>query len=318
MTNLSRYPEALPWPAYRVADWTILLYSRDMTLVARRDEIRLWRDPALGEAGVELLAGHCFEHRYRPHFHEEVVIAAFTAGAQRHRVGRHRGVARPGCVLIIPASETHTGEAEGEGGWSYRAFYPDERTLEALAVDLFSGTRRGPPDFVLPPLHEDRSLARRLVALHAVAEAAVREPLARQQAFAAAMAAVLLRYAHPGTTPRTVGTETRAIRRAINLARARLGDPKLEIADLAQAAGLSTYHFMRCFRAATGVTAHGFVTQLRVAKARHLLAESDPAAEVAHAVGFVDQSHLIRHFRAALGITPGQYARESRRRRSQT
>ena len=289
-----------------------------MTLAARRDEIRLWRDPALGETGIELLAGRCFEHRYRPHFHEVVVIAAFTAGAQRHRVGRHRGVAGPGCLLIIPAGETHTGEAEREAGWSYRAFYPDEHTLMALAADLFGGTYRGPPAFGLAPLHEDHALACRLAALHAIVEAAVSEPLARQQAFAAAMAAVLLRYARPGKIPRTAGAEPKAVRRAIDLARARLDDPKLAIADLAQAAGLSAYHFMRCFRAATGVTAHGFVTQLRVVEARRLLAEGDLAAEVAHTVGFADQSHLVRHFRAALGVTPGQYARESRRRRGRT
>ena len=281
---------------------------------ARRDEIRLWRDPALGGAGVELLAGRCFEHRYRPHFHDEIVIAAFTGGAQRHRVGRHRGVAGPGCVLIIPAGEMHTGEAEDEAGWSYRAFYPDELTLNALFDDLFGGARSKALDFGLAPLHGDHLLARRLTGLHQVAERAWSEPLARQQAFAAAMAAALLRYARPGATARIVGAEPRAVRLASALARARLGDPTLAIPDLAEAAGLSVYYFMRCFRAATGVTAHAFVTQLRVAEARRMLAEGQPAAEVAVAVGFADQSHLIRRFRTALGVTPGQYARDSAKR----
>lgn len=285
-----------------------------MAAEPRRDEIRLWRDPALGGNGVELLAGRCFEHRYRPHFHDEVVIAAFTAGAQRHSVGRHRGVAGPGCVLIIPAGETHTGEAEREEGWSYRAFYPDENILGALAADLFVGARRGPVDFDMVPLHEDRPLARRLAALHLIAETAVGEPLARQQAFAAAMTAVLLRYARRGGTPKVARAEPRPVRRAIDLARARFDDPTLGISDLAEAAGLSAFHFMRCFRATTGVTAHGFVTQSRVVEARRLLARGTPAAEVAHAVGFADQSHLVRRFRAALGVTPGQYARESCRR----
>ena len=286
-----------------------------MTLVTRRDEIRLWRDPALGATGIELLAGCCFEHRYRPHFHEEVVVAAFTAGAQRHRIGRHSGVARPGCLLIIPAGETHAGEAEREAGWSYRAFYPDQRTLNALAVDLFGGTPPGSLSFGSAPLHEDPSLARQLTDLHTIVETAVGEPLARQQAFAAAMAAVLLRYMRPGKIPRSAGAEPNSVRRAIDLAHARADDPNLAVADLAQAAGLSAYHFMRCFRAATGVTAHGFVTQLRVVEARRLLAAGVSAAEVAHAVGFADQSHLVRHFRAALGVTPGRYARESRRRK---
>ncbi|MGY2052118.1 AraC family ligand binding domain-containing protein [Methylobacterium sp. JK268] len=275
------------------------------------DEIRLWRDLALGEGGVDLLAGRCVAHRYGPHFHEEVVIAVFTEGAQRHRIGGRSGLAVPGSVLVIPAGETHTGEAAGETGWAYRAFYPDTGTLDRFAEDLF-GAR--PPGFVAAPAQEDPGLARRLAALHATVQTAAGEPLARQQAFGAAMAAVLERYARPGAATRPAGAEPRAMRRAMDLARARFADPALEIADLAAAAGFSPFHFMRCFRAATGMTAHAFVVQLRVTEARRRLAAGIGAAEVAQAVGFADQSHLIRHFRAQLGVTPGRFAAETRRR----
>jgi transcriptional regulator GlxA family with amidase domain len=33
-----------------------------------------------------------------------------------------------------------------------------------------------------------------------------------------------------------------------------------------------------------------------------------PVAEVAQATGFFDQSHLHRHFRRTLGMTPARYA----------
>ncbi len=65
MTYLPRYPEELFRPAYRVADWTILPYSRGVTLVARQDEIRLRGGPALGETGVESLAGQLAGHCLR-------------------------------------------------------------------------------------------------------------------------------------------------------------------------------------------------------------------------------------------------------------
>jgi AraC-like DNA-binding protein len=275
------------------------------------DEIRLWRDPALGESGVEMLTGRCFEHRYRPHFHEEVVVATFTAGAQKHRIGHRRGVAGPGSILIIPSGETHTGEAAQANGWSYRAFYPDITTLAVIASDLFGRTMRASPTFNPVPMHQDRSTSRKLAALHEVITCAVGEPLARQQAFAAAMTTVLLRYSQPTIRLRIARAEPTKILRAIDLAHARLGDADLSIADLADAAELSPYYFMRCFRETTGLTAHTYVVQQRVCQARRLLAKGLSAADVALAVGFSDQSHLSRHFRLALGVTPGQYARES-------
>lgn len=275
--------------------------------------ISLWRDHALGHAGVDLLAGRACAHRYRPHFHDETVIAVFTAGAQRHRIGPRIGTALPGSLMIIPAGEVHTGEAaERDGHWSYRAFYPDAATLAALAAELFGADGR--IAFAAEPLHDDAALAHRLAWLHRVVEGERHDVLARQQAFGAALAAMLKRHARPGAAERRPSREPLAIRRARDCAGANFADSALDIRMLAAAAGLSPYRFMRSFRAATGLTAHAYVVQLRLEEARRLLAAGQPAAQVAQAVGFADQSHLIRQFRAAFGLTPGRYAAGSRNR----
>jgi AraC-like DNA-binding protein len=44
-----------------------------------------------------------------------------------------------------------------------------------------------------------------------------------------------------------------------------------------------------------------------------LLAATDLSlAEIAFAVGFSDQSHLTRHFRHMIGMTPGEFRRSVR------
>jgi AraC-like DNA-binding protein len=43
--------------------------------------------------------------------------------------------------------------------------------------------------------------------------------------------------------------------------------------------------------------------------ARRLLLSGMPASAVAGEAGFYDQSHLTRHFKCMLGVTPSRYAR---------
>ena len=83
----------------------------------------------------------------------------------------------------------------------------------------------------------------------------------------------------------------------------------VSLADIAAAAHLSTYHLTRVFKKSTGVSPHQYVVQVRVNSARSLLiagAGNRSLAEIAAAVGFADQSHLTRHFKRVLGVTPKQ------------
>lgn len=91
----------------------------------------------------------------------------------------------------------------------------------------------------------------------------------------------------------------------------RLQDaPDLE--EMAALVGVSRFHLLRAFQKETGLSPRQWAMQLRTCRARGLLRAGVPATEVAHALGFADQSHLNRHFRAAYGITPGELGRRLR------
>jgi AraC-like DNA-binding protein len=74
---------------------------------------------------------------------------------------------------------------------------------------------------------------------------------------------------------------------------------------------LSKFHLVRQFRTVTGVPPHTFQIGQRVVRARRLLQAGIPPATVAALTGFVDQSHLHRHFRRRLGVTPTRYVHAS-------
>jgi len=57
---------------------------------------------------------------------------------------------------------------------------------------------------------------------------------------------------------------------------------------------------------------HAFQTQVRIARAKNLLREGHSISHVATMTGFVDQSHLTRHFKRLVKLTPGQYLQDSK------
>ena len=99
---------------------------------------------------------------------------------------------------------------------------------------------------------------------------------------------------------------TRPVRRAEEYLRERLADA-ITLEDLAQHASLDKFHLCRAFRAQVGMPPHAYLTHLRIARAKELLARGVRASEVAPQVGLYDQSQLNRHFRRIVGTTPARY-----------
>ena len=84
----------------------------------------------------------------------------------------------------------------------------------------------------------------------------------------------------------------------------------LPLPELARTAGLSPFHFAREFHRSTGFAPHQYVVRRRIARVFRLLAESNRSVEeVARQVGFHRGSHLARHLRQQLGVTPAQLRR---------
>jgi AraC-like DNA-binding protein len=96
--------------------------------------------------------------------------------------------------------------------------------------------------------------------------------------------------------------------RAVERIREQLRDePDADLHALTQATGLSRFQVLRAFKRRYGLPPHAYGLCVRIARARHLLARGAAAVDVAHACGFVDQSHFTRHFKRLVGVTPAAY-----------
>jgi AraC-like DNA-binding protein len=79
--------------------------------------------------------------------------------------------------------------------------------------------------------------------------------------------------------------------------------------DLGNVSGLSRFHLLRSFAARVGLPPHAYQLRLRIERAMMLLRTGLSPSDVAGLVGFADQSHLTRHFRRLVQVTPAEYAR---------
>ena len=82
-----------------------------------------------------------------------------------------------------------------------------------------------------------------------------------------------------------------------------------ELSALAKQAEVSRFRVLRTFKLRYGLPPHAYLLSVRVALAQKALREGHQPAQVAAQYGFFDQSHLTRHFKRFLGVTPAQYAR---------
>jgi AraC-like DNA-binding protein len=101
-------------------------------------------------------------------------------------------------------------------------------------------------------------------------------------------------------------TTSRAVERAVAFIEMSFAQP-VSLAMLAALAGLSVSRFATLFRQEVGVSPHRYLCLVRVRHAQRLLRHGTPPSVVATEVGFFDQSHLGRHFRRTVGVTPGDY-----------
>lgn len=231
--------------------------------------------------------------QYARHSHETYAFGAIEQGAMRFWHGGSEHLAAPGEIIALNPGAVHDGRPDSTVGCRYRMLYVERSTIENLFLRTYALTG---------PVLRDARLARCIARFTRGAA----EPLAEQSGFAQVLYHLFARYGAPPLAARPAALERECVARAKSCMIERLGEP-LHLADIAAAARLSTFYFLRTFKRATGMPPHAYLNQIRLERARELLRAGEPPAQVAASTGFADQSHLTRRFKGAFGVTPSQY-----------
>lgn len=265
------------------------------------ERAHFWHAPEFDH--LELLNATYVTHAFSKHVHSGYAIGVIDRGAETfyYRGGNH--VVSMGGIVVINPDELHTGSAVDEQGWTYRVIYPSVALMQQIASEI-TGKAGGVVSFPQPTIW-DVDLAARLRRLCNALQNSDQH-LERGTLLRSALGALIARHA---ADPIYVSSVRRQ-RPEIAKARAYIDahyQQNITLDDLARLVYLSPFHLVRLFRLEVGLPPHLYLTQVRVERAKRLLAVGLPIATVAQEVGFAHQSHLTHQFKRIVGVPPGQY-----------
>lgn len=268
------------------------------------------RDIARGE-------GWCIREvicRYGPHDrvfeerHDSVSIAAVVAGSFQYRTDAGRALLAPGSFLLGDAGRCFECGHDHATGDRCVAFHFAPDLFAEIAATSAGSARFRFPTAMLPAGPE---LAAPSVEAAVAAAAGDRVAL---DALAMRVADRVLRTlsGSRGAAAAPSARDQRRISAALRHIEENADRP-LDLDGLAGVAGMSKYHFLRCFRRVIGETPYAYLLGLRLRRAaERLCTTAMPVSSVAFDAGFGDLSTFNERFRTVFGATPAAFRKMGR------
>jgi AraC-like DNA-binding protein len=258
--------------------------------------VQFWQ-PA-PEVGTELLCA-CLEAKgATPHLHEEWQFGVLEAPSRLSLGAFRRSIAGPNEVTIVRPYDVHAEGGELGTAPKWRMLYVAPSLIRRLYGDAAPRFR---------PVVTDPAAAvhlRELLRQSGDGTTSGSEFLRRVSLW---LEQFLPRHAEDLAAPYRAAPVERA--RAYLQSRPTC---TVTMSEVGAVAGVSIRYLVRSFSRIVGLPPRRYHGQVRLARARRLLAEGNPIIRVAHECRFSDQPHLGRQFKEYYGITPGAFQAQYR------
>jgi AraC-like DNA-binding protein len=209
---------------------------------------------------------------------------------------------------MVQPGEVHSNWSGAALGCGYWMTFVDAELMRRAAEEV-SGKKSDLPFFPTAVVFDQRLIRKYLDLQFALVRPS--STLERESLLANFLTDLILRFSESRPAQPSDGVERHAVRRACEYVVEHY-DENVSLAALARVANLSSFHLNRVFSKQLGMPPHEFQIQVRVSRAKALLRQGWSISQVASQTGFADQSHLTRHFKRLVIVTPGAYRENSK------
>jgi len=250
---------------------------------------------------LQVLKAQYHGHAFPLHFHDTYVLAFIEEGIETFESDGRKHEAPAGSIILLNPGAVHDGTSGNTGVWRYGALYPSialiRDTLGIASAPAFESTVVQSPA-LFKAVH---SVHGQLMA--GTTDSAIRDALCELlvELTETLVGAGIRDEPEPDRRDRTLAQLTEYMREKCTR------DVTLD--DLARLSGYSSFHVIRLFKAAFGLTPRKYLIGLRIERAREMLLSGSDVSHVSHHLGFSAQSHFTRTFKRYLGTTPGAFSR---------
>lgn len=244
-------------------------------------------------AGITALSASMTDFTYKKHAHKEYAIGVTLRGIQHYNLDGSLQLSYQNGVMLINPEQAHDGMAHDEAGLDYIMLYIEpELLLEAT----------GKKDIVRfsTPIVYDEAIKQNILSL---ANTILSE---KDDAMCSELFLSLTDSLIQTEISTDYKKDNALIRKAKDMLHADL-DKVLKLDEICKELNVSKFQFIRSFKAHTGITPYQYFLNCKIERAKILIENNRDIYSAVAACGFVDLTHLNKHFKSIYGTTAFEY-----------
>ncbi|MGG0848343.1 helix-turn-helix domain-containing protein [Peribacillus simplex] len=244
-------------------------------------------------AGITALSASITDFKYKKHSHKEYAIGVTLRGIQQYNLNGSLQLSYQNGVMLFNPEQAHDGRAHDEQGLDYVMLYIEPQLLleviEKKDIVRFS-----------TPIVYDYRLEQRILSL---SNAILSE---KDDALCSELLLSLTDSLIQTNLSTDYKKDNALIRKAKDMLHTNL-ENVLKLDEICKELNLSKFKFIRSFKAHTGISPYQYFLNCKIERAKQLIEKNGDIYSAVAECGFVDLTHLNKHFKSVYGTTAFEY-----------